>query len=423
MRRVRLPGPPARARDPRRSHPRPCEGALSATLSAPASLDGKARLGLTLIAGGAVANIYYNQPLLGLIVAEFGDRAALWVPTTALVGYGLGIVGLVPLGDALPRRRLIVLQCLALALALLAVGLSRNLLALALAHLLVGVLASAAQQAVPFAAELAPDTSRGRVVGQVMTGLLTGILLARTASGFIGAHLGWRPVFLIASGVALAMAGIAAATLPHTPQTHRLRYAALMTSIVGLARTQPVLRTAALSQGLLFAGFNAFWATLALLVEAPPFGLTAAGAGLFGVIGVCGAFVAPFSGRFTDRKGAKPVVLGGSLLVALSFVILWAAGTWSLVAVAVGVFLIDIGMNGALIANQTRAYALVPGARGRINTVLFTTIFVFAAVGAYAGSQAFLLVGWPGVCAVGLGFSALAVLVAARDPHPAKRPI
>lgn len=425
MRRAGLPagrGPAYRLEAlPHRPVIRSREGALSASSRAaslaPARLDGKARLGLTLIAGGAVANIYYNQPLLGMIVAEFGDRAALWVPTTALVGYGLGIVGLVPLGDALPRRRLIVLQCLGLCLALLGVGLSGNLATLALAHLFVGILASAAQQAVPFAAELAPDSSRGRVVGQVMTGLLTGILLARTASGFLGAHLGWRPVFLIASGVALAMAAIAAATLPQTPQTQRLRYGALMASIIDLARTKPVLRTASLSQGLLFAGFNAFWATLALLVEGPPFGLTAAGAGMFGVIGVCGAFVAPLSGRFTDRSGAKPVVLGGSLLVALAFVVLWAAGSWSLVAVAIGVLFIDIGMNGALIANQTRAYALVPGARGRINTVLFTTVFVFAAVGAYAGSQAFLLVGWPGVCAVGLVFSALAVLVAARDPH------
>jgi MFS family permease len=278
------------------------------------SLDAKARLGLTLIAGGAVANIYYNQPLLGLIVAEFGDRAALWVPTTALVGYGLGIVGLVPLGDALPRRALIVGQCLGLALALLAVGLAPNLASLALAHLVVGILSCAAQQAVPFAAELAPDASRGRIVGQVMTGLLTGILLARTASGFLGAHLGWRPVFLVASVLALAMAGIARATLPHTVQTHPLRYRALMLSILHLARTQPVLRTASLSQALLFAAFNAFWATLALLVEGPPFGLSAAGAGLFGVIGVCGAFVAPLSGRFPDRRQpARGAVLRGAL--------------------------------------------------------------------------------------------------------------
>ncbi|KAB1075269.1 MFS transporter [Methylobacterium planeticum] len=383
-------------------------------------LTARARLGLTLIAGGAVANIYYNQPLLGLLVAEFGDRAALWVPTACLVGYGLGILGLVPLGDSLPRRSLIMGQLLGLGLALLLAGASPNLPLLALSSLVIGILASAAQQAVPFAAELAPDASRGRIVGQVMTGLLTGILLARTVSGLVGAQFGWRAVFFAAAGVALAMAGIAAATLPRTPRTKPLRYRALMLSILYLARTQPVLRTASLSQALLFAGFNAFWATLALLVEAPPFDLTAAGAGLFGVIGVAGAFVAPLSGRFTDRRGARPVVLGGSLMVFAAFTVLWFAAGGSLAAVVIGVLLIDIGLNGALIANQTRAYALVPGARGRINTVLFTVMFVFGALGAYAGSQAYLLVGWPGVCTVGLVLAGLASLVALRDRHPAR---
>ncbi|WP_375462945.1 MFS transporter [uncultured Methylobacterium sp.] len=383
-------------------------------------LTARARLGLTLIAGGAVANIYYNQPLLGLLVAEFGESAALWVPTASLIGYGFGLVGLVPLGDALSRRTLILGQLLGLCVVLIAAGLSPNLPALALASLFIGVLASAAQQAVPFAAELAPDATRGRIVGQVMTGLLSGILLARTLSGFVGAHLGWRAVFLAAAGVALAMVGIAAATLPRTVRTQRLRYRALMLSILHLVRTQPVLRSASLSQALLFAAFNAFWVTLALLVEAEPFGLSAAGAGLFGVIGVCGALVAPVSGRFTDARGARPVVIGGSLLVVAAFAVLWAGGTWSLVAVGLGVLLLDIGINGALIANQTRAYALVPGARGRINTALFTMMFVFGALGAYAGSHAFLLAGWPAVCAVGTTFAGLAVLVAVLDrPSPA----
>ena len=387
------------------------------TVSPHPALSTTARIGLTLIAGGAVANIYYNQPLLGLLVADFGPRAALWVPTACLVGYGLGIVGLVPLGDAWPRRQLIIAQLLALSVVLVVAALSPNLPVLALASLLIGFLSSAAQQAVPFAAELAPDASRGRVVGQVMTGLLSGILLARTASGFVGAHLGWRAVFFAAAVVSLGMAAIAAATLPRT-QAKRLRYRALMLSILHLAKTQPVLRNASLSQALLFAAFNAFWVTLALLVEAEPFNLTAAGAGLFGVIGVCGALVAPVSGRFTDLRGARPVVVGGSLLVVAAFAVLWAGGTWSLGAVAVGVLLIDIGMNGALIANQTRAYALVPGARGRINTVLFTAMFVFGAIGAYAGSQAFLLAGWGGVCGVGIAFAVAALLVAVSDRRP-----
>ncbi|GJE26282.1 MFS transporter [Methylobacterium organophilum] len=373
----------------------------------------RTRLGLTLIAGGAVANIYYNQPLLAVLVQDLGERAALLVPTATLVGYGLGILLLVPLGDSLPRRRLIVWQLLALAVALVAAGLSPNLLALTLASLAVGVLASAAQQAVPFAAELAPDATRGRIVGQVMTGLLGGILLARTLSGFVGAHLGWRAVFLGAAALALAMAGLATATLPAGGGGKPLRYRALMYSVLGLVRTQPVLRNASLSQALLFASFNAFWVTLALLVEAEPFSFTPAGAGLFGVIGLAGALFAPIAGRFSDREGAKPVVIAGGLCVVAAFTMLWAAGTWSLTAIVLGVLLIDVGINGALIANQTRAYALAPGARGRINTVLFTAIFSGGAVGAFCGTQAFLFAGWPGVCVVGLGFALAALAVAA----------
>lgn len=375
----------------------------------------KARFGLTLIAGGAVANIYYNQPLLALLVAEFGERAAVLVPTASLIGYGLGIVGLVPLGDSLPRRSLIIWQLLGLSVALIAAAAAPNLTVLVLASLVVGFLASAAQQAVPFAAELAPDATRGAMVGQVMTGLLSGILLARTLSGFVGAEFGWRVVFFAASGVALGIAAVAAATLPKTPQTAPLRYRALMLSILYLVRTQPALRSASLSQAFLFASFNAFWATLALLVEAPPFDLTAAGAGLFGVIGVCGALIAPLSGRFTDRRGARPVVLAGGAFVMAAFVVLWFAGASSLVAIGLGVLLIDIGINAALIANQTRAYALVPGARGRINTVLFTMMFVFGAIGAFAGSQAFLGFGWGGVCAVGFTLAGAGLLVAVLD--------
>ncbi|KQQ48467.1 MFS transporter [Methylobacterium sp. Leaf125] len=379
----------------------------------------RARIGLTLIAGGAVANIYYNQPLLGLLVGEFGERAALWVPTASLVGYGLGILGLVPLGDSLSRRSLIIGQTLGLAVALLAAALSPNLACLALSSLVIGILASAAQQAVPFAAELAPDATRGSVVGQVMTGLLTGILLARTASGLVGAQYGWRAVFFAAAVVALGMAGIAAATLPKIPQTRPLRYRALMLSILHLVRSQPVLRRSSLSQGLLFASFNAFWATLALLVEAPPFNLTAAGAGMFGVIGVAGAFVAPLSGRFTDRRGPRPMVVAGALFVVAAFAVLWAGGAGSLIAVGLGVLLIDIGLNAALIATQTRVYALVPTARGRINTVLFTVMFVFGALGAFAGSQAFLMAGWSGVCAVGILLAGAGFLVNLLEPRRA----
>jgi predicted MFS family arabinose efflux permease len=226
-------------------------------------------------------------------------------------------------------------------------------------------------------------------------------------------------VFFAAAIVALGMAGIAAATLPRIPQTRPLRYRALMLSILHLVRSQPALRRSSLSQGLLFASFNAFWATLALLVEAPPFNLTAAGAGMFGVIGVAGAFVAPLSGRFTDRRGPRPMVVAGALFVVAAFAVLWMGGARSLIAVGLGVLLIDIGLNAALIANQTRVYALVPSARGRINTVLFTVMFVFGALGAFAGSQAFLMAGWSGVCAVGILLAGAGFLVSVLEPRGA----
>jgi predicted MFS family arabinose efflux permease len=385
------------------------------------SLSAATRLSLSLIAGGAVANIYYNQPLLGLLVQVFGHDASVLVPTATLAGYGVGILGLVPLGDKLARRSLIVGQLLLLAAVLVLAALSTSLSLLVLASFLIGVLSTAAQQAVPFAAELAPDAVRGRMVGQVMTGLLLGILLARTLSGFVGAWLGWRAVFVGAAGLSVALAGLAWAGLPRTPPTARLGYGALMGSILDLVRTQPVLRRAALAQALLFAAFNAFWTTLALLVEAPPFGLDPAGAGLFGLIGAAGALCAPIAGRFADTRSPRPVLVGGAVLTLAAFLVFGLFGGHSLVALAVGVLLIDIGINTALIANQTRVYALAPGARGRINTVFFTAIFVGGALGASAGTRAFAAGGWPALCAVGGAFAAASLLVPLLEPRDRPR--
>ncbi|KMO35592.1 MFS transporter [Methylobacterium variabile] len=384
-------------------------------------LSAATRLSLSLIAGGAVANIYYNQPLLGLLVQAFGHDASVLVPTATLAGYGLGILGLVPLGDAVPRRSLIVGQLLLLAAVLVLAAFSASLAVLVLASFLIGVLSTAAQQAVPFAAELAPDAVRGRMVGQVMTGLLLGILLARTLSGFLGAWAGWRAVFAGAAGLAVALAGLAWLSLPRTPPAARLGYGALLASLLELVRREPVLRRAALAQALLFAAFNAFWTTLALLVEAPPFGLDPAGAGLFGLIGAAGALCAPMAGRFADTRSPRPVLVGGALLTLAAFAVFGLLGGRSLVALAVGVLLIDIGINTALIANQTRVYALAPGARGRINTVFFTAIFAGGALGASVGTRAFALGGWPALCGVGGAFAAAALLVPLLEPRAGPR--
>ncbi|MFE1602586.1 MFS transporter [Methylobacterium sp. ID0610] len=375
------------------------------------------RLSLSLLAGGAVANIYYNQPLLAVLAQEFGPSASSLVPAATLAGYGLGILGLVPLGDRYPRRGLIVGLLVLLAGALVLAALAPGLGTLVTASFLIGILATAAQQAVPFAAELAPDSSRGRMIGQVMTGLLLGILLARTVSGVVGAWFGWRAMFGAAAGLSLALAALAGLTLPGTSATTSLSYGRLMASVLDLVRTQPALRHAALAQALLFAAFNAFWTSLALFVEGPPFRLDPAGAGLFGLIGAAGALCAPFAGRFADTRSPRPVVIGGALLTVASFAVFGLLGSVSLAGMAVGVLLIDIGINTALIANQTRVYALAPGARGRINTVFFTTVFIGGALGASAGTRAFAAGGWPLLCLVGGAFAAAAVLVPVLEPR------
>jgi predicted MFS family arabinose efflux permease len=249
------------------------------------------------------------------------------------------------------------------------------------------------------------------MVGQVMTGLLLGILLARTLSGFVGAWFGWRAMFGAAAGLSVALAALAGLTLPTTRPATALPYGQLMASVLDLARSQPALRRASLAQALLFAAFNAFWTSLALFVEGPPFGLDPAGAGLFGLIGAAGALCAPFAGRFADTKSPRPVVVGGALFTLAAFAVFGLLGGHSLVAMAVGVLLIDIGINTALIANQTRVYALAAGARGRINTVFFTAVFVGGALGASAGTRAFAAGGWPALCLVGGAFAALGVLV------------
>ncbi len=370
------------------------------------------QLTLAVIAGGGAANIYYNQPVLGLLSGEFGPAAAVSIATATLLGYGAGILLLVPLGDRWPRRSMILIQQVALAAALALAAAAPNLAVLTLASVAIGVTATSAQHAIPFAAELAPDHARGGAVGRAMTGLFLGILLARTISGGIAAHHGWRPVFAVAAGLALVLAALAALVLPQTQPTTRLGYRALMGSLVALVREEPVLRRSTLAQGCIFAAFNAFWASLALHLEGPPFGLGPSSAGLFGLVGAAGALVAPFSGRLADRQGPRAVVIWGAAIVLASFGLLALLGRTSLVGIGLGVLVLDIGVSLAMIANQTRIYALRPEARGRLNTVFVTGMFLAGALGAALGTRGYAAGGWLAVSAFGALFAAGAVVAA-----------
>lgn len=371
---------------------------------------------LAVIAGGGAANVYYHQPLLGQLLAAFGPSAPTLIATATLLGYGLGILLLVPLGDTWPRRTLIVTQQLVLAAALAASAIAPSLAMLTVVSVVVGTFATTAQQAIPLAAELAPPHERGRVVGRAMTGLLLGVLLSRTFSGAVAHAYGWRFVFAAAAGVALIFAILAAVFLPRTQPTSKLRYPALLASVFALVREEPVLRWATLTQGCNFAAFNVFWACLVLHLSHAPFNLGPASAGLFGLVGAAGAIVAPFAGRLADRHGSRKVVISGTVLVLLSFGLFGTLGSTSLIGIGVGVLVLDIGVCLAMVANQTRVYALRPEARGRLNTVFMTGAFASGGLGAMLGTRSFELGGWIPVCALGAIFGACAIAAACATP-------
>lgn len=373
---------------------------------------------LALVAGISVANLYYAQPLLHLIGDSLGtspETAGLLVAGSQL-GYAVGLLFLVPLGDLVERRALIANTLLLTAAAAVGCALAPSFGALAAALVLLGVLAVVAQIAVPLAAALAEEHERGAVVGQVMSGLLIGILLARTFSGLLAEVGGWRAVYAASAGLLVALSFAVRRGLPHAPRTDDSSYRDALRSVWQIVREEPVLRQRMVMGACNMAGFSLLWTGSALLLGDEPYGFSEGTIGLLGLVGVAGVLVAPQAGRLADAGRGRLATTGFSLLLLVSWPLLWLGGE-HLAALLVGILLFDIGVHGAQISNQSVIYALRPEARSRITTAYISTYFAGAVLGSALAAAAFAAGGWELACVAGAVLAAIPLAIWARTRH------
>ncbi|HEY1057099.1 MAG TPA: MFS transporter [Limnobacter sp.] len=390
---------------------------------------GLSRLLVWVLAAGAafsVACLYYSQPMLGVLAQNLGasDQAVGWVPTLTQLGYAVGILLLAPLGDRHDRRNIIAIKAALLVAALVMATFSPSLVLLLPASLLIGLTATMAQDIVPSAAALAPEQQRGKVVGTVMTGLLTGILLSRVLSGLVAEQFGWRAVFGMAAVTIVLITLCIRRVLPPMPPVTHLPYLQLLGSLKGLWKKHAALRRAAIGQGLLATGFSAFWSTLAVYLHSEPFSMGSAVAGSFGLAGAAGALAAPLAGHMADRRGPQVVTRLGAALAMVAFAGMGLAAGWpvhsQLVVLAVGAVVFDLGVQATLISHQTLIYSIDPGARSRLNAVLFVGMFTGMSLGAALGSALLAHVGWGAVMGMA-ACTSLAAFVVVWFHRPLRR--
>ncbi|EPO2591050.1 MFS transporter [Escherichia albertii] len=373
---------------------------------------------MSIATGLAVASNYYAQPLLDTIARNFSLSAssAGFIVTAAQLGYAAGLLFLVPLGDMFERRRLIVFMTLLAAGGMLITASSQSLAMMILGTALTGLFSVVAQILVPLAATLASPDKRGKVVGTIMSGLLLGILLARTIAGLLG---GWRTVFWVASVLMALMALALWRGLPQMKSETQLNYPQLLGSVFSMFMHDKILRTRAVLGCLTFANFSILWTSMAFLLAAPPFNYSDGMIGLFGLAGAAGALGARPAGGFADKGKSHLTTTFGLLLLLLSWLAIWFGHT-SVLALIIGILVLDLTVQGVHITNQTVIYRIHPDARNRLTAGYMTSYFMGGAAGSLISASAWQHAGWAGVCLAGATIALVNLLVWWRGFHHQK---
>ncbi|AZF10019.1 putative MFS-type transporter [Pseudomonas sp. R2-37-08W] len=361
--------------------------------------------------GAVVANIYYAQPIIELIAPDIGLTPAMasLIVSLTQIGYALGLFFLVPLGDLLENRRLMIITTVVAIASLLGAAFTEQPNLFLLVSLLIGFSSVSVQILIPLAAHLAPAESRGRVVGSIMGGLLLGILLARPVSSVVADHFGWRAMFMAAAALMVFISVVLMLTIPKRQPDHSASYGQLLGSLGSLLRHQPVLRQRAFYQGCMFATFSLFW-TAAPLELARNHGLTQSEIALFALVGALGAIAAPIAGRLADAGHTHRASLLAMLFAALSFLPAFVHPLYSVIGLAVTGVVLDFCVQMNMVLGQRAVYALDAQSRSRLNALYMTSIFIGGAFGSAIASSVYEHGGWLGVMLVGSAFPLVALL-------------
>lgn len=353
-------------------------------------------------AGLVVANNYYNQPLLGMIAKEFGESEAA-VSRVAMftqIGYAAGLLLIIPLGDMFKRKKIVLTDFIFIILSLLIFAFSKSLSVMITASFFIGLTSVVPQIFVPIAAQLSAPEEKGRNVGIVMSGLLIGILASRVFSGLLGEYLGWREVFYIAAGMMVVLGVLIAWLLPDMQPTFKGTYSQLMGSIFRYTKEIPTLRLASLRGALGFGSFSIFWTTLTFRLEQAPFFQGSDVAGSLGLVGIVGALAASVTGSVSGKVNKNKIILIASLLMLLSWGIFGFSGN-TYIGLIAGIILLDMGLQGMHVTNQTIVFSTHPEASNRLNTVYMVSYFIGGSLGTFLGGIAWQYYGWNGVVGVG----------------------
>jgi len=399
----------------------------SPVLAAPSAHAGISRGLIVLMAvacGLIAANLYYAQPLVAWIAPAVGlsEHAASLIVTVTQVGYCAGLILLVPLADLLENRRLIVVTLAADVGALLLAAVAPGASLFLLAALGIGLASVVLQMMVPMAAHLSPEHSRGRIVGQVMSGLLAGIMLARPVASLLADAFGWRAVFGLSAGVMVLLGVVLYRLLPARTPANPPRYPELMRSLWVLLRDTPVLRRRAAYQAAMFAAFSLFWTAAPLLLASPAYSLSQQGIAWFALAGVAGVLGAPISGRLADAGHTRigTAVALSTVLVAFGIGAFGAGVHGSLAALVIAGIVLDLGVQANLVLGQREIYALGAHIRGRLNALYMATFFLGGAVGSALASTTLTLGGWWGVTVLGASFPVMALLLFSTERRKPK---